>query len=48
MPKLKTHKKCGVTISLKNLVGLNTNKNLLPHHSLGTPSRAATSSRTSR
>jgi uncharacterized protein (DUF362 family) len=39
MPKLKTHKKCGVTISLKNLVGLNTNKNLLPHHSLGTPSQ---------
>lgn len=39
LPKLKTHKKCGVTISLKNLVGLNTNKNLLPHHSLGTPSQ---------
>lgn len=39
IPKLKTHKKCGVTISLKNLVGLNTNSNLLPHHSLGTPSQ---------
>jgi uncharacterized protein (DUF362 family) len=39
LPKLKTHKKCGVTLSLKNLVGLNTNKNLLPHHSLGTPSQ---------
>lgn len=39
LPKLKTHKKSGVTISLKNLVGLNTNKNLLPHHSLGTPSQ---------
>lgn len=37
LPKLKTHKKAGVTLSLKNLVGLNTDKNLLPHHSLGTP-----------
>src|SRR5438552_2282393 len=31
LPKLKTHKKAGVTLSLKNLVGLNTDKNLLPH-----------------
>jgi uncharacterized protein (DUF362 family) len=37
VPKLKTHKKAGVTVSLKNLVGLNVDKNLLPHHSLGTP-----------
>lgn len=37
LPKLKTHKKAGVTISLKNLVGLNGNKNWLPHHSMGTP-----------
>lgn len=37
LPKLKTHKKAGVTVSLKNLVGLNVDKNLLPHHSLGTP-----------
>lgn len=37
LPKLKTHKKSGVTLSLKNLVGLNADKNLLPHHSLGTP-----------
>jgi hypothetical protein len=37
LPKLKTHKKCGATISLKNLVGLNGNKNLLPHHSFGGP-----------
>ena len=37
IPKLKTHKKAGVTVSLKNLVGLNADKNLLPHHSLGTP-----------
>jgi uncharacterized protein (DUF362 family) len=38
LPKLKTHKKAGVTVSLKNLVGLTVDKNLLPHHSLGTPS----------
>jgi len=37
LPKLKTHKKTGVTISLKNLVGLNTNKNLLPHYTFGCP-----------
>lgn len=37
IPKLKTHKKAGVTLSMKNLVGLNADKNLLPHHSLGTP-----------
>lgn len=35
MPKPKTHRKAGVTISLKNLVGINTNKEYLPHHTLG-------------
>lgn len=39
LPKLKTHKKCGVTLSLKNLVGLNGNKNWLPHYTLGTPAQ---------
>lgn len=39
LPKLKTHKKTGVTISLKNLVGLNTNKNLLPHYTFGSPGK---------
>lgn len=38
LPKLKTHKKVGVTISLKNLVGINGNKNFLPHHTDGDPS----------
>lgn len=37
VPKLKAHKKAGMTCCLKNLVGINTNKNLLPHHSTGTP-----------
>jgi uncharacterized protein (DUF362 family) len=32
LPKLKTHKKAGVTCSLKNLVGVNGDKNWLPHH----------------
>jgi len=37
LPKLKTHKKTGITVCLKNLVGINGNKNWLPHHRLGTP-----------
>lgn len=32
LPKMKTHKKTGVTLSLKNLVGINADKNWLPHH----------------
>jgi len=35
LPKLKTHKKTGVTLALKNLVGINGDKNLLPHHCAG-------------
>ena len=37
MPKLKTHKLAGVTISLKNLVGTCVIKNSIPHHTLGSP-----------
>jgi uncharacterized protein (DUF362 family) len=37
LPKLKTHKKVGVTCALKNVVGINANKNWLPHHTEGTP-----------
>ena len=37
LPKLKTHKKGGITGSLKNLVGINTYRNYLPHNSIGTP-----------
>jgi uncharacterized protein (DUF362 family) len=36
LPKLKTHKKAGITSSLKNLVGINTYRNYLPHNSIGT------------
>jgi len=39
LPKLKTHKKTGLTVCLKNLVGINGNKNWLPHHRLGTPAQ---------
>ena len=35
LPKIKTHKKTGVTLSLKNLVGINGDKNWLPHHCVG-------------
>jgi uncharacterized protein (DUF362 family) len=39
IPKLKTHKKVGLTCALKNLVGINANKNWLPHHTEGTPDK---------
>ena len=39
IPKLKCHKKVGLTCALKNLVGINANKNWLPHHTEGTPDR---------
>jgi uncharacterized protein (DUF362 family) len=35
LPKLKTHKKACVTGALKNMVGINGNKDYLPHHRLG-------------
>lgn len=37
IPKMKTHKKAGITGALKNLVGINGDKNWLPHHTEGTP-----------
>jgi len=37
IPKLKTHKKCGLTVNLKALVGINANKNWLPHYVFGSP-----------
>jgi hypothetical protein len=39
LPKLKTHKKTGLTACMKNLVGINGNKNWLPHHREGTPAQ---------
>jgi uncharacterized protein (DUF362 family) len=37
LPKLKTHKKVGVTLNLKGLVGINGDKNWLPHYAFGSP-----------
>lgn len=34
MPKPKTHRKAGVTIALKNMIGVNVRKEYLPHHTL--------------
>jgi len=39
VPKLKTHFKAGVTLNLKNLVGVVTNKAYVPHLRKGPPSR---------
>ena len=33
IPKMKTHKRAGVTLSLKNLVGITGDRNWLPHYS---------------
>jgi len=35
LPKVKTHQKTGITCALKNLVGLNGDKDFLPHHRIG-------------
>ncbi|MEO8636442.1 MAG: DUF362 domain-containing protein [Gemmatimonadales bacterium] len=35
LAKLKTHRKAGMTSALKNLVGINGNKEFLPHHRVG-------------
>lgn len=39
VPKLKTHMKAGVTLALKNLVGINGSKEFLPHHRKGAADR---------
>jgi uncharacterized protein (DUF362 family) len=38
VPKLKVHKRSGVTLNIKGLVGICTNKNFLVHYILGPPS----------
>lgn len=35
LPKLKTHRKAGMTCALKNMVGINGLKDWLPHHCVG-------------
>lgn len=38
VPKMKVHKKVGVTLNLKGLVGICTNKDMAIHYTLGSPS----------
>ena len=35
LAKMKTHRKAGVTLTLKNFIGINGNKNYLPHFRIG-------------
>jgi len=35
LPKLKSHRKAGITCAMKNLVGINGSKDCLPHHRKG-------------
>ncbi|HPG38208.1 MAG TPA: DUF362 domain-containing protein [bacterium] len=37
IPKMKTHKKVGVTLNIKLLVGINGDKNYLAHYRVGSP-----------
>lgn len=37
IPKIKTHRKAGMTCAMKNFVGLNGNKDWLPHHTKYSP-----------
>jgi len=39
LPKIKTHQKTGITGALKNLVGINGDKDFLPHHRIGGTNR---------
>lgn len=37
IPKMKTHRKTGVTLCMKNLIGINGDKNWIPHYRIGSP-----------
>ncbi len=37
LPKMKSHKKAGITCALKNFIGLNGHKDYLPHFRFGSP-----------
>ncbi|MCG3150345.1 MAG: hypothetical protein PCFJNLEI_03828 [Verrucomicrobiae bacterium] len=39
LPKLKTHKKVGLTVALKNMIGTTARTNWLPRHTEGTPAQ---------
>jgi len=38
VPKLKTHRKAGITVALKNLIGINGDKRWIAHHRRGSSS----------
>lgn len=35
LPKLKTHKRAGISAAMKNFIGINTRKDIIPHHRIG-------------
>jgi uncharacterized protein (DUF362 family) len=37
VPKLKTHRKSGMTCAMKNLIGINGDKSWIAHHTAGSP-----------
>jgi len=37
VPKLKSHRKAGITLALKNFIGICGSKSFLPHHRIGAP-----------
>lgn len=37
IPKMKMHRKAGITLNYKNIIGINGNKNYLPHFRIGVP-----------
>jgi uncharacterized protein (DUF362 family) len=39
LPKMKVHPKAGVSLALKNIIGINGDKNLIPHYKVGGPRR---------
>lgn len=39
LPKLKTHMKAGITVSLKNMIGIIGEKNCIVHYRVGSPSK---------
>lgn len=43
IPKLKTHRRAGVTLTLKGFFGLVAAKESLPHYTVGLPRKAETS-----
>lgn len=39
VPKLKVHRKAGVTLNLKNMIGVSGDKDLIPHLRIGSPAQ---------